>query len=89
MSGMILEGNELGNELKMVILMILGEKELQPSPGYSKKMSISCLSQKNQSHLAVIVGNELVGKAMVLDLAIVELEDNSEHQEDSQLKSRI
>jgi len=30
-----------------------------------KKMSISCGSQKNQSHLAVIVGNELVGKATV------------------------
>ena len=72
-----------------VKMLQMSEKESQPSPGYSTKMSILCLSQKNQSHLAVIVGNEPVGKAVVLGLTIVELEDNSEHQEDSQLVTRI
>ena len=42
-------------------------------------MSILYTSQRNQSHLAVIVGNELVGKAVV-GLTIVELEDNSKNQ---------
>ena len=50
------------------------EKELQPGPGFSKKMSILYVSQKNQTYPAVMVGNELVGKAMV-DLTTVELED--------------
>ena len=72
----------------MLGLILVGKKKkLHPSSGYSKKMSISCLSQKNQSYLAVIVGNEPVGKAVV-GLTIVELEDDSEHQEDSLLKSR-
>ena len=34
---------------------------------------------KSQSYLAVIVGNGYVGKAIVVGLTIVELEDNSEH----------
>ena len=59
----------------MVKMLKMSDEELQPSPGYSKKMSILCLSQKNQSYLAVIVGNELVGKAIV-GLTIVEFGGN-------------
>ena len=38
-------------------------------------MSILYTSQRNQSHLAVIVENEPVGKAIVLALTIVEIGD--------------
>ena len=81
MLGMILGGKYLKAEM---LKMLMEGKKLQPSPGYiyiAEKMSILYLSQENESYLTVIVGNELVGKAMVVDLTIVELDDNSEHKQ--------
>jgi len=83
---MILGGKELRAKMliegkTMTLMMLMGEKwggeelkQIWPSLGYSKKMSILYLSPKNQSYLAVIVENEPVGNA-VGGLTIVEFGD--------------